>query len=313
MECIVKMINFSVVIPLYNKEKEIIETIHSVMCQSYAPDEIIVVDDGSTDNGVNIIKENFQDKIKLISQKNMGVSSARNRGISEAKNEYICLLDADDLWETGFLEEMEKLIKLFPEALFYSTSHKNIDERGEYLKSKLTFEESYIGNIENFIDTFRKNYGLVNSSSVCIRKSTKVIFPENEKRGEDICVWLTLSLRGEFAFSAKSLSVYRLNASNRSGQIHSEAIVPCQLQWFYKNKNMLQTYKYYKSIRFFIYSNIFITVYGGFALEKNHVSIDAVIDLMKKNGDWFYLILYPAYFLPVRLLDQIKKIRRNLR
>ena len=170
MECIVKMINFSVVIPLYNKEKEIIETIHSVMCQSYAPDEIIVVDDGSTDNGVNIIKENFQDKIKLISQKNMGVSSARNRGISEAKNEYICLLDADDLWETGFLEEMEKLIKLFPEALFYSTSHKNIDERGEYLKSKLTFEESYIGNIENFIDTFRKNYGLVNSSSACIRK-----------------------------------------------------------------------------------------------------------------------------------------------
>jgi len=307
------MINFSVVIPLHNKEKEIIETIHSVMSQSYAPDEIIVVDDGSTDNGVNVIKENFKDKIKLISQKNLGVSSARNRGILEAKNEYVCLLDADDLWKKGFLAEIEKLVKLFPEALFYSTSHKNIDERGEYLKSKLTFEESYVGIIENFIDTFRKNYGLVNSSSVCIRKSAKVIFPENEKKGEDICVWIELSLKGKLAFSAKPLSIYRLNASNRSGKIHHEAIVPCQLKWFYKNKNKLNMHRRYKSIQHFIHSNIFITVYGGFALEKNYSSISAVIELMKKNGDWFYVLLYPAYLFPVRLLNLIKKIRRNLR
>ena len=307
------MINFSVVIPLYNKEKEIIEAIQSVMDQKCVPGEIIVVDDGSTDNGVNIAKERFKDSIKLISQKNMGVSSARNRGIQEAKNEYICLLDADDLWETGFLEEMEKLIKFFPEALFYATSHKNIDEQGEYLKSKLTFEESYMGIIENFMKTFRKNYGLLNSSSVCIRKSVNVRFPENEKRGEDICVWLELSLKGKFAFSAKPLSIYRLNASNRSGHINSEAIVPCQLKWFYKNKYMIQAHQDYKSIQYFIYSNIFITVYGGFTLEKNHISISAVIDTMKRNDDMFYLLLYPAYIFPVRLLKFLKKIRRNIR
>lgn len=313
MEYIVKMINFSVVIPLYNKEKEIVETIHSVMSQNYAPNEIIVVNDGSTDNGVNIVKENFQDSIKLISQKNMGVSSARNRGISEAKNEYICLLDADDLWEREFLGEMEKLIKRFPEAIFYSSSYKYIDEQGDYLKSKIEFDESYRGIIENFIDTFRKNYGLINSSSVCIRKSAEVIFPENEKRGEDICVWIELSLKGKLAFSAKPLSIYRLNTSNRSGKIHHEAIVPCPLKWFYKNQNKLNAHRLYKSIRHFIYSNIFITVYGGFALEKNYSSIAAVIELMKKNGDRFYVLLYPAYLFPVRLLNFIKKIRRNLR
>jgi len=307
------MIKFSVVIPLYNKEEEIRETIQSVMNQSYAADEIIVVDDGSTDNGANVLKENFQDSIKLISQKNMGVSSARNRGILEAKNEYICLLDADDLWETEFLEEIAKLIKLFPKAVFYATSHKNIDEKGKYLKSDLAFKENYRGIIKDFIDTFSNNYGLLNSSSVCIRRSSQVIFPKGEKRGEDICVWLELSLKGEFAFSAKPLSIYRLNATNRSTQIHYEAIVPCPLKWFYKNKNTLQTYREYRNIRYFIHSNTFVTVYGRFALQQDHVSIDAIIKLMKKNGDWFHLVLYPAYFLPVKLLARVKQIRRNRR
>jgi len=307
------MINFSVVIPLYNKEKDIVRTINSVLNQSHKADEIIVVDDGSTDGSMEIVDKNFNNKIKVISQENKGVSSARNRGIVEAKNEYICLLDGDDLWEIDFLEEIKNLITIYPHALFYSTSHKNIDERGNILKSKITFSENYRGIIENFIETFSKNYGLVNSSSICIRKSAEVLFPQNEKKGEDICVWLSLGLKGSLAFSAKPLSIYRLNASNRSAANHQEAIVPCPIKWFYENQKQLKEEKNYNSIKKFIYSNIFITVYGGFALSRNYISIDAVIQLMKRNRDWFYLLLYPAYLMPIGFLEFIKKIRRELR
>ncbi len=307
------MIKFSVVIPLYNKENEIADTINSVLNQSYKADEIIVVDDGSTDGSMEIVNKNFKDKIKIISQKNQGVSSARNRGIEEARNEYICLLDADDLWELNFLFEIAQLIRLFPKAMLYATAHKFIDEKGQVLKGRISFDLEYQGLIKNFIKNFRRNYGLVNSSSVCIRKSSKVLFPQNEKKGEDICVWLKLGLKGSLAFSAKPLSIYRLDASNRSANIHQEAIVPCPIKWFYKNKKELKKSKNYYSIKKFIYSNIFITVYGGFALTRNYISIDAVIELMKKNKDWFHILLYPAYLMPIGFLDFIKKIRRKLR
>jgi len=307
------MIKFSVVIPLYNKEKDIEDTINSVLDQSCKADEIIVVDDGSTDNGKEIVSKNFRTTIKIISQKNLGVSMARNRGIKEAKNEYICLLDGDDLWEVNFLEEIKNLITLFPKAIFYSTAHKYIDEEGNTLKSKVAFRDDYMGVIENFVDIFSKNYGLVNSSSVCIRKSSHVLFPKNEKRGEDICVWLELSLLGSLGFSAKPLSVYRLDSYNRSGVIHKEAIVPCPIKWFFKNKEKLKLHEYYSSIRRFIYSNIFITVYGGYALRRDNASIRAVINEMKNRKVLFRFILYPAFLMPIGFLEYIRYCRRKLR
>ena len=142
---------------------------------------------------------------------------------------------------------------------------------------------------------------------------TETIVFQNEKKGEDICVWLELGIKGNLAFSAKPLSIYRLNSSNRSADNHEEAIVPCPLKWFYENQRKLKEEQNYKSIKKFIYSNIFITVYGGFALSRNYISIDAVIELMKQNRDWFYIFLYPAYLMPVWFLEFIKKIRRKLR
>ncbi|CAA6819070.1 MAG: Unknown protein [uncultured Sulfurovum sp.] len=313
MEYVVKMIKFSVVIPLYNKEEDIINTLTSVLNQSYEVDEVIVVDDGSTDSAVRLINEEFKDMINVVSQKNMGVSSARNRGILEARNEYICLLDGDDLWEQGFLEEIVKLIEVFPHATFYSTAHTYMNEDGNLLEGKVSKHEDRRSLTENFSETFRTNYRLVNSSSVCIRKSSKVIFPEAEQKGEDICVWLELGRKGSLAYSSNRLSIYRLNGSNRSVSVHSEAIVPCPLKWFYKNKEKLQNEKNYESIRKFIYSNILITVYGGFALSKNYQSISSIIQLMKKQNDRFYLLLYPAYLVPLKLLEILKKLRRKMK
>ena len=296
---------FSVVIPLYNKEKEIVYTINSVLKQSYKVDEIIVIDDGSTDNSSFVAEKYFKDKITLIKQENCGVSAARNRGIQEVKNEYICFLDADDLWEESFIEEIANLIKNFPEAIVYSTSHKMIDENGNIIKSKVNVPVDFSGYIEDFIKVYKNNYGLINSSSVCIKKSVNPIFPIGEKKGEDICLWIELSLKGKFAFVNKPLSIYKLDSSNRSGVIYKEPVIPCQLKWIYINKD-----KATKKIIDFVHTNILITVYGN---AQDIKIVTNIINYMKDNGDKFYLLLYGAYVIHPRMMNIFRKIRRLLR
>src|SRR5690606_6751565 len=120
---------FSVVIPLYNKELSVRNTINSVLDQTFKEFEIVIVNDGSTDNSVKEV-EKFDDKrIRLIHQENKGVSAARNRGIEEAKYEWIAFLDADDLWRENHLEEVVRMINIFPDFKVYVTSFEYSDKR----------------------------------------------------------------------------------------------------------------------------------------------------------------------------------------
>ena len=107
---------FSVIIPLYNKEREIEGTIRSVLSQTRLPDEIVVVDDGSTDRSAEIVQRIDSPLIRLVAQPNAGECAARNRAIAEARGEYLALIDADDEWEPGFLAEIEAMIGEFPGA-----------------------------------------------------------------------------------------------------------------------------------------------------------------------------------------------------
>ena len=119
--------DISVVIPLYNKEKEIARTLRSVLAQTSQPLEIIVVDDGSTDGSAARVEEIGSPLIRLIRQENRGVSAARNRAMQEACGEYAALLDGDDTWEPGYLAEIERLIAAYPNCGAYATSF-NVDD-----------------------------------------------------------------------------------------------------------------------------------------------------------------------------------------
>lgn len=107
----------SVVIPLYNKAHTIVNTLNTVIRQTYRDYEVIIVNDGSTDDGVAVIEKHFKDsRIRIVNQENAGVSVARNRGVDEAKGEYVAFLDADDEWHPGYLAAMVELINKFPQA-----------------------------------------------------------------------------------------------------------------------------------------------------------------------------------------------------
>jgi len=126
----------SIIIPAYNADKYISETINSVLSQSYADWELIIVDDGSTDKTAEIVKQfcKKDNRIKYYYQKNSGVSVARNFGLNKAKGEYISFLDADDIWlndflieTTSFLEENQKIGVVNTNVRFINKNSEKLD------------------------------------------------------------------------------------------------------------------------------------------------------------------------------------------
>ena len=111
---------FSVIIPLYNKEKYIKNTLKNVLKQTFKNFEIIIINDGSTDNSLKEAQLVSDNRITIYTQKNSGVSDARNFGIKKARGEYIALLDADDIWNTNHLEEHYNSINQFFIFTLYS-------------------------------------------------------------------------------------------------------------------------------------------------------------------------------------------------
>jgi glycosyltransferase involved in cell wall biosynthesis len=117
------MATISIVIPLYNKGFIISETLDSVLAQTFTNFEIIIVNDGSTDNGFEIVSQFSDKRIKLFQQQNKGAAAARNLGIEKATGELIAFLDADDYWYPNHLEELFKLYCDFPNCGIYASRY----------------------------------------------------------------------------------------------------------------------------------------------------------------------------------------------
>lgn len=118
----------SVIIPVYNGEKFIATTLRSVIHQSYSNWEIIIINDGSTDNTLNIVSDLKDPRIKIISQNNSGVSASRNAGIGSANGNYLAFLDADDFWHKNNLEKKISFLENNPDIDFVFSDMNNADE-----------------------------------------------------------------------------------------------------------------------------------------------------------------------------------------
>lgn len=205
---------FSVVIPLYNKELSITKTIKSVLKQTFQDFEIVIIDDGSTDSSVEQVKTLKDDRIRLIHQKNQGVSAARNLGIEEANFEWIALLDGDDLWEPNHLEEITKMMEHFPNEKVFVTSFEYSDNRIFYKHSR----DNSIFKIENY---FKEAISepLIWTSIIVFHKScidNVGGFNKNLSHGEDLDLWARLSKKYNIIKSSVITAIYRTEAENRS-------------------------------------------------------------------------------------------------
>ncbi len=204
-----KSVFFSVVIPLYNKEKFIKRAIDSILSQTIQDFELIIVDDGSTDKSSEIVQAYEDDRIKLISKENEGVSVARNVGILNAKADFIAFLDADDEWLPDFLETIQKLIHDYPLAGVYATAEFGEDKKGNLVPTTFTTlpAHPWSGEIKNLFNVMANGPYPVTPSTSCIKRNVFEdvgMFPIGIKRGEDIDMWIRICLKYKIVFSTEA-------------------------------------------------------------------------------------------------------------
>ena len=214
--------------PLYNKAPYVRKAVESVVGQTCRDWELIVVDDGSTDGGGDIVTSIADPRIRLVRQENAGVSAARNRGVAlsgEAafRSPYVCFLDADDWWEPTFLEEMAALIERHPDAGIYGTSYW-IVKNGRKRLAPIGVEEGFAEGEINYCQVYARTLCMpLTSITVCIPR--RVFdeaggFPLGITLGEDFLLWLRIALTHKTVLLNKPLANYNQDVDNAHRGTH---------------------------------------------------------------------------------------------
>jgi glycosyltransferase involved in cell wall biosynthesis len=228
----------SIIIPCYNAENYIKKTIDSVLCQTYQNFEIIIVNDGSTDNSSSIVKTIMDDRIHLVEHENQGVSFSRNKGIAMAKGEFIVFLDADDLLHPSFLEK--RIFRLSKSAAIACASNVVlVDGKGNKIEEdKKHFAASKSSQILEFNDeivTCPSSY-LFKTEFI---KKHKITFNKNLQSSADKYFLLEVLKQGEIELINESPMYYRVLNESMSHKI-TTALLKDQIAFYNEIKNFFE-------------------------------------------------------------------------
>ena len=206
---------FSVIIPLYNKAPYVKKALESVFSQTFRDFELVVVDDGSTDDSLSVAKSVLDGRdipCQLIPQANSGVSTARNNGVAASLGEYLCFLDADDWWDSRFLEKMDWLIEKYPEAGIYGTNYYYV-KNGRHRVCVQSAETGYI----DYCKVYAEGMAMpLTSISVALSPQTFHEFGGFKPRlqlGEDFDLWIRIAIRCKVAFLNEPLAFYNQDSN----------------------------------------------------------------------------------------------------
>jgi glycosyltransferase involved in cell wall biosynthesis len=218
----------SVVIPCYNQGAYLGDAIESALDQDYREREIVVINDGSTDETREVAKQ-YSGAILYIEQENRGPARARNAGIRASTGEYVAFLDSDDLYLTGFLMKQAGYLDGHPQWSLVSGDAILFDEKG-----RRELWTSWIGRPSNCRD-FRWELYCPPSCTVMVRRSALDqcgLFDEHVKGSEDWNLWLRIGLAGRKAFQDEPLALHRRHTENVS---NDEALI------HYRNRDMMRS------------------------------------------------------------------------
>lgn len=216
---------FSIVIPLYNKAHTIERTLSTVLNQSFGEFEVVIVNDGSTDNSEEVIRNFTSDsRIKIINQENQGVSAARNKGVSLSSFEYVAFLDGDDEWLPDYLFKMKEAIILFPNAGMYCCAGiiRNADGT-EFFRLAKQFQNKILE-----IDFFENPHVFLHTSATVVAKKeffkTKG-FPVGMKRNQDFALFFSLALLTPVVYCGEPLSIYVGGVAGQATSVHHTTVL----------------------------------------------------------------------------------------
>lgn len=212
----------SVVTPCYNCEGYLTDTLNSVLRQTVLPDEIVLVDDGSTDGTVALIErlkaEHPDIRMQLISQKNCGPGAARNAGILAAKGDWIAFLDSDDIWRERKIEKVLEAVAENQEAVLIANDICEVYEDGT--REDVTLHTHYDPKEPGFVQLYHGCF--LSTSSVCVKKEIleKVGgFDTTLRSAQDYDLWLRVVQEGKIVFIPEIFEEYRIRSGSISGNV----------------------------------------------------------------------------------------------
>ena len=287
----------SIVIPVFNSERFIVECLNSVLNQSYKNIEIIIVDDGSTDKSVELINDYHSDLIKIYSQVNSGQGKARNLGVEKAKGEWIAFLDSDDIWFVGKLEMQLEHCKN------YVWSHTDYFFIGDIIAPK-TRSRDFVSNNPGYIFDSLIVENTIATSTVMIRKSIFLEFGgfnTSYRALQDWDLWLRISKKYDIGYYEKPIAEYR---------VHSTSV----------SRSTRRNFPYHMEIISQIFSE------DGIAADNKHLKKNALSQscqicsqISEQEGDYIFAIvcaiksLMYGPFLLTRYIRLIKIIIKYIR
>ena len=226
---------FSVVIALYNKAPYIKNALESALAQTFKDLEVIVVDDGSTDDGAELVAGMGDPRLRLVRQSNAGVSAARNRGITLARGEWVTFLDADDWHHPRYLAALSFAQSLHPKADVVATRYLPLPHADEAWPPVWRVPET-APDVE-LIDDLPKRWMEAPSlftSSIAVRstrlRQMQPCFALGESYGEDLDLWFRLAEHSPIALVRAPFAAYRISAEGSLSHNNPKFILPPSLK-----------------------------------------------------------------------------------
>jgi len=288
---------FSVIIPLHNKAAYVEKAIRSVLSQTFQEFELIVVNDGSTDESLKNLQFTIynlqlpEEKIRIIEQQNQGVSIARNNGVKEAKYDYIAFLDSDDSWEPTYLEEMKALIETYPDAGIYGSSYYLV-KNGQKRKAPIGVESDFEKGMINYCQVYAKTLCMpLWTGATIIRKTifeSKKGFKPNLKLGEDFDLWVRVAMKYPVVLLNKPLANYNQDVE-LSGRAIGEKLYEPLEHMLFSNYSELNKDIYFR----YLYERL--AVYGllpYYVAEKNKRETNDILSGINWKQHAFKYSLY---------------------
>lgn len=299
---------FSVVIPLYNKEDYIANTLKSVLNQTFTDFEIVIVNDGSTDRSLEIVKVSFKDfnKFKIINQENKGLSAARNTGIVAARGEIIALLDADDLWNIDYLKSIYNLHLKFPEISIFGTDYLEKYSDFNILEVKKNIDTN-LKNTSFIIEDFfvkNKHQSIICQSSIAFKKeiSNNLLFNVTINYSEDVDFYLKAFLKYKIAYQYIPLTIILVGIPNQITHIGIKNKNLPDLNFYDKNNPNNLSLKKYLDFKRYMYASQYKLIGDkmGYNFQTQNINY--------KNLTTKQLVLLKSPFLIFKLIKYIKKV-----
>ena len=315
---------FSVIIPLYNKSDYIIKAVNSVLLQTFDEFELIVVNDGSTDESLEKINNFLQtmfykypdlkNRIKIIDQINQGVSSARNKGVENSKFEYIAFLDADDWWDENFLLKMKQLIDTFPQAKIFASNYFKVKNSINY-KAEINVEKDFYSGIVDYCDIYLKSphYMPITSSSVVLSKNIFEQvkgFKKNIFFGEDFDLWIRIVLNYPFAFINEHLSYYNFDVENTIKSVNENKLFPPENHFIFNMGYLQNQEKENKKLKELL-DKLRVTSLLNYRLKRSYLK-EYENEIKKVNFKSMSKTTLFNYFFPIFLVNLFYKFKYQM-